>query len=68
MTQELELETSSAGEQADVRHGPLVVDIAAGWLVAAVAAVVARATVEPATSGAYGRSSGPDQGPDREDP
>ena len=45
-----------------------VVDIAAGWLAAALAVVVARVTVEPTTSGAYGRSSGPDQGPDREDP
>ena len=45
-----------------------VADIAAGWLVAVVAVVVARVTVEPSRSGAYGRSSGPDQGPDREDP
>jgi len=45
-----------------------VADIAAGWLVAVVAVVVARVTMEPSTSGAYGRRSGPDQGPDREDP
>ena len=45
-----------------------VADIAAGWLVAVVAVVVSRVTMEPSTSGAYGRRSGPDQGPDREDP
>ena len=44
-----------------------VVDIAAGWLVATVAVVAARATGGPSTSGAYGRRGGPPPGPGRED-